>query len=114
VPAISTRRIDSEVELADGQSFVIGGLLDNRTLESFTKIPGLGDIPIIKNLFRSRAVSKNNTELVILVTLELVQPYGPGQAPPPPKFDLPFLEVPGQQAPTNPKAPLPPPAGGNS
>jgi pilus assembly protein CpaC len=113
VPAISTRRIDSEVELADGQSFVIGGLLDNRTIETFSKIPGLGDIPIIKNLFRSRATNRSNTELIVLVTPELVQPYEAGQPLPSTKFDVPFLEVPGQQAPTNPKAPAPSPPGGS-
>jgi pilus assembly protein CpaC len=112
VPAISTRRIDSEVELADGQSFIIGGLLDNRTIESFTKIPGLGDIPILKNLFRSRSVTKNNSELMVLVTLDLVQPFEAGQPPPPPKTDMPYLEIPGQHPVTNQKAaePLAPPA----
>jgi pilus assembly protein CpaC len=112
VPAISTRRIDSEVELADGQSFIIGGLLDNRTIDSFTKIPGLGDIPILKNLFRSRSVSKNNSELMVLVTLDLVQPFEAGQQPPPPKTDVPYLNIPGQHPVTNPKAaePLAPPA----
>ena len=114
VPALATRRLESEVELADGQSFVIGGLLDNRVIESFTKIPGLGDIPIIKNLFRSRSVSKNNTELMVLVTPELVRPFGDGQAPPPPKTDVPYLETPGQKPITNPRVKQPgqsPPGG---
>ena len=107
VPALSSRKLDSEVELADGQSFVIGGLLDNRVIESFTKIPGLGDIPIIKNLFRSRSLTKNNSELMVMVTPELVQPYSEGQAPEPPKIDTPFLQIPGQQQqpPANPRAP---------
>jgi pilus assembly protein CpaC len=105
VPALSSRKLDSEIELADGQSFVIGGLIDNRVIESFSKIPGLGDIPIIKSLFRSRALNRNNTELMVLVTPELVQPYQEGQAPPAPRMDRPFLEVPGQQPATNPRAP---------
>ena len=103
IPALSTRKLDSEVELSEGQSFVIGGLLDNRVIESFAKIPGLGDIPIIKNLFRSRQVSKNNSELMVLVTPELVQPYPEGQAPAAPKVDIPFMQVPGQKTPTNPR-----------
>lgn len=103
VPALSSRKLDSEVELADGQSFIIGGLLDNRVIESFSKIPGLGDIPIIKNLFRSRSVTKNNTELMVLVTLELVKPFEDGHPPPLPKIDRPFLQIPGQQPASNPR-----------
>lgn len=103
VPALSSRKLDSEVELADGQSFIIGGLLDNRVIESFSKIPGLGDIPIIKNLFRSRSVTKSNTELLVLVTLELVKPFEDGHPPPLPKIDRPFMQVPGQQPASNPR-----------
>lgn len=108
VPAMSTRRLDSEIELADGQSFIIGGLLDNRVVESFSKIPGLGDIPILKNLFRSRSMNRQNTELMVLVTPELVQPFQEGQAPPLPKTDRPYLEIPGQQPAQNPRAPKSP------
>ena len=101
VPAIASRKLDAEVELADGQSFIVGGLLDNRVIQSWSKIPGLGDIPIIKSLFRSRSITKNNTELMVLVTAELVQPFADGQAPPSPKTDAPYLEVPGQKPVTN-------------
>ncbi len=103
VPALSSRKLEAEVELADGQSFIIGGLLDNRVIESFSKIPGLGDIPLIKYLFRSRSLSKNNSELMVLVTPELVQPFKEGEAPPPPKIDKPYLEVPGQKPASNPR-----------
>jgi len=103
VPAIATRKLDSEVELADGQSFIIGGLLDSRVIENFMKIPGLGDIPILKNLFRSRSMTKNNTELMVMVTPELVQPFEDGKAPPSPKIDLPFMQIPGQKPITNPR-----------
>jgi pilus assembly protein CpaC len=115
VPAIASRKLDSEVELQDGQSFIIGGLLDNRVVESFSKIPGLGDIPIIKNLFRSRSLTKSNTELLVVVTPELVKPFEEGQAPPSPKIDVPFLETPGQKPVRNPrvKGGAQPPRGGN-
>ena len=105
VPALASRKLDSEVELADGQSFIIGGLLDNRVIESFSKIPGLGDIPIIKNLFRSRSLTKSNSELMVLVTPELVRPFEEGQAPAGPKLDRPFLQVPGQKPAENPRVP---------
>ncbi len=103
VPAIASRKLDAEVELSDGQSFIIAGLLDNRVIETFSKIPGLGDIPIIKNLFRSRSLTKSNSELLVLVTPELVQPFPDGQPPPSPKIDQPFLEVPGQKPVVNPR-----------
>jgi pilus assembly protein CpaC len=78
IPALSTRRVQTEIELEDGQSFVIGGLLDNRDTETLNKIPGLGDIPFFGKLFRSRQVTKNNTELLVLVTPELVRPMDKG------------------------------------
>ncbi len=80
VPAISTRRAETEIELRDGQSFGIAGLLDNRTTAQFSKIPGIGDIPILGNLFKSRQVSRSNTELLVLVTPVIADPVG-GQVP---------------------------------
>ena len=74
VPALSTRRVQTEVELEDGQSFAIGGLLDNRDTEVLNKIPGLGDIPFFGKLFQSRQVTKTNTELLVIVTPEVVRP----------------------------------------
>ncbi len=61
MPGFTTRRVQTEVELEAGQSFVIAGLLDNQTTETLNKIPGLGNIPILGKLFQSRAKSKNNT-----------------------------------------------------
>ena len=66
--------MQTEVELESGQSFVIAGLMDNNATESFSKIPGLGDIPILGKLFQSRAITKKNTELLVIVTPELVRP----------------------------------------
>jgi pilus assembly protein CpaC len=95
IPALNTRRIDTEVELQSGQSFAIAGLLDNRTTEALSKIPGLGDIPVLGKLFQSRTLSKTNSELLVIVTPELVAPVPEGQSLP----DLPrpqtFLEGPG-------------------
>ncbi|MEK6321629.1 MAG: type II and III secretion system protein family protein [Acidobacteriota bacterium] len=92
VPALSTRKAETEVELRDGQSFAIAGLLDNRLTEVASKIPGLGDIPILGKLFRSRSQNRNNTELLVMVTPKLVKPLAPGQVPTMPTFEKPFLD----------------------
>ena len=87
VPAIDIRKVNTEVELGDGQSFVIGGLLDNRETETFQKIPFLGDVPILGKFFQSIAKNKTNTELIVIVTPEIVDPI-PAGAP------LPHLNYP--------------------
>jgi pilus assembly protein CpaC len=92
VPAISSRKAETEIELMDGQSFAIAGLIDNRLTEVASKIPGLGDIPIIGRLFRSRSQNRNNTELLVMVTPRLVKPLAPGQVPPLPTFPKQFLD----------------------
>ncbi len=74
VPAISTRRAATTIELADGQSFAIGGLMRDNVKESVKKFPYLGELPIIGSLFRSSSFQKNETELVIIVTPHLVKP----------------------------------------
>ncbi len=82
VPGIDTRNVNTEIELADGQSFVIGGLLNNSETQTFEKIPFLGDIPILGKLFQSMSRTKNNTELIVIVTPEIVAPIpANGQAP---------------------------------
>ena len=104
VPALATRRIDTEVELESGQSFAIAGLLDNNTTESLSKIPGLSSIPLFGKLFETRSVTKNNSELLVIVTPELVAPIAEGQALPDLPRPTPFLEGPGvlTQAPRTP------------
>ena len=92
IPALSTRRVQTEIELEDGQSFVIGGLLDNRVTETLSKIPGLANIPLLGKLFQSRGLSKNNTELLVLVTPELVRPVPKGQPRPDLKMPIPFMK----------------------
>jgi len=77
VPGLSTRRAMTVVELADGQSFAIAGLLKETVRDSMSKFPLLGDIPVLGALFRSRAFQKNETELIIIVTPHLVKPLDP-------------------------------------
>ena len=91
VPALTTRKMSTQVELNDGQSFAIGGLLDNRTTETLEKIPFIGDIPILGKLFQSKALTKQNTELIVIVTPELVRPIPAGQPLPVLKFSTPFM-----------------------
>jgi pilus assembly protein CpaC len=99
VPAIDIRRVKTEVELKDGQSFVIGGLLDNTESETFEKIPFLGDIPILGKLFQSIQRTKNNTELIVIVTPVIVPPIPVGQP-------LPELHYPVKFLPSNSNIPM--------
>ncbi len=100
IPALSTRRVQTEVELESGQSFVIAGLLDNNMTETLNKIPGIGDLPVLGKLFRSRSISRNNTELMVLVTPELVRPIPAGAARPEVAMPNEFLQ--SGPAPQNP------------
>jgi pilus assembly protein CpaC len=91
VPATINRRLETEVELEPGQSFVIAGLLDNNTSQTLSKIPGLANIPILGKLFQSRSISKSNSELLIIVTPELVRPIPAGVKVPELKYTEPFM-----------------------
>ncbi len=91
VPAIDVRRVKTDVELQEGQSFAIGGLLDNRVTDTFDKIPFLGSIPILGKFFQSVNHATSNTELIVIVTPEIVLP-APGGSIPPPKYPMPFME----------------------
>ncbi len=90
VPALSTRRAQTEFEVQDGQSFVIAGLMDNRVTNQYSKVPGLGDIPVLGNLFRSKNAQKSATELVVLCTVHRISPSN--EAPGTPKYPKPFLD----------------------
>ncbi|MGA2697487.1 MAG: type II and III secretion system protein family protein [Terriglobales bacterium] len=90
VPALSTRRADTEFEVKDGQSFVIAGLMDNRVTDVMNKIPGLGDIPVLGAFFRSKSAQKSKTELMVLCTVQRVQPDS--QPSTPPAYPRPFLD----------------------
>jgi pilus assembly protein CpaC len=90
LPAISTRKAETEIELRDGQSFGISGLLDHRTTEQLSKVPGIGDIPILGQLFRSKNISHSVMELVVIATPTIVDPlHGPTQAPAEPNWVTP-------------------------
>src|SRR5713226_8807208 len=102
IPALSTRRVQTEIELEDGQSFVIGGLLDNRLTETLSRVPGLANIPLLGKLFQSRSINRNNTELLVLVTPELVRPIPKGQPIPDVQMDKKFMENVAQKAPRTP------------
>jgi pilus assembly protein CpaC len=102
VPALSTRRVQTEVEMESGQSFVIGGLLDNQVTETLAKVPGLGSIPLFGKLFQSRTVQKNKTELLVLVTAEIVRPIAADQPAPSIGFPSPFLKEGGDTVPRTP------------
>ena len=104
IPAISTRKAETEVDLREGESFAIAGLIDNRVTQVISKIPGIGDVPIIGHLFRSRGTQKTNTELLVLVTPNFVKPFAAGDKPPLPQFPEGFIDS------TNPQQPAAAPA----
>ena len=105
VPGISVRNVNTEVELSEGQSFAIGGLLDNRETETLDKIPFIGDVPVLGKFFQSKIKNRTNTELMVIVTPEIVRPIPAGQPLPLPNYPVPFLSAntptpmaaPGQQ-----------------
>lgn len=103
VPALSTRRTETEVELRDGQTFAVAGLIDNTVTQTMSKIPGIGDIPILGTLFKSRAYQKNATELVVMITPHIVRRDSTGVTSNLPGLVQPFL-------PQDPRIPQPPPA----
>jgi pilus assembly protein CpaC len=82
LPAIATRHAETVVQLRDGQSFGIGGLLDQRTTAQFAKVPGIGDIPVLGQLFRSKSVNTLNSELLVIVTPSIVDPVAEPTAAP--------------------------------
>lgn len=91
IPALATRRMETNVELGPGQSFVIGGLIDDRVQDSMSKIPGLASIPLLGSLFKSREERKNRTELIVMVTPEVTKPLEPGDPVPMPAMPREFL-----------------------
>jgi pilus assembly protein CpaC len=92
VPAISTRRAETQVELRNGQSFAISGLLDHRTTDLYNKMPGIGDVPILGQLFRSKNVNHSTVELLVLVTPTVVDPLTDMSSPTLPKLPVRMLD----------------------
>jgi pilus assembly protein CpaC len=103
VPALSTRRTETEVELRDGQTFAIAGLMNNTLTSSMGKIPGIGDIPILGLLFRSKAHQKNQTELVVMITPTIIRRGQMGVSEGLPSLVEPYLPRPDKTYP-NPDA----------
>jgi pilus assembly protein CpaC len=91
IPALSSRSAETEVNLRDGESFAIAGLIDNRVTQILSKVPGLGDIPILGQLFRSRSTEKTSTELVVVVTPHFVKPLPLNEKPKLPDIIVPYL-----------------------
>lgn len=91
IPALSTRRTETELELGDGQTFAIAGLLNNTMNSTMQKIPGIGDIPILGHLFRSKAAQKNQTELVVIITPQILRSNSAGVTAELPRLAEPFL-----------------------
>ncbi|MCA1558240.1 MAG: secretion system protein, partial [Acidobacteria bacterium] len=81
VPALRTRRAKTGIELRDGQSFALAGLMDNNETRTFSKVPLVGDIPILGNLFKSKSFQKNETELMFIVTAHIVKPVNRDDLP---------------------------------
>jgi len=91
IPALSVRRAETDVELRDGQSFAIAGLLNNLSEDTVSEIPGIARLPIIGHLFQSKAVNAQRNELLVLITPRLVRPLNPDEVPPLPTMDQRFL-----------------------
>lgn len=93
VPALSTRKADTQVELRDGQSFAISGLLDRRTTDILSQVPVLGQLPILGNLFKSKSINHSTVELIVIVTPTIVKDSeSPAFQQPTPIFPIPLLD----------------------
>jgi pilus assembly protein CpaC len=106
VPALSTRRTETELELRNGQTFAIAGLMNNTLSSTLQKVPGIGDIPILGHLFKSRAANKAQTELVVMITPEILDTESVGVTSNLPRLPEPYLPP----LPDNRTRPVPPPA----
>ena len=93
IPALSTRRAETQVVLRSGQSFAISGLLDRRTTDQLSKTPGVASIPILGQLFKSKGVNLSTTELIVIVTPTIIDPLTDSSpTPPEPRPVRPFLQ----------------------
>jgi len=104
IPAISTRKVESDMDLRDGQTFAIAGLVDNRVTAQLAKMPGISQIPILGKLFQSRSMNKSSDELLIVVTPRIVHASGGGVRQPEPVFTYPFYAPEASKKPSTPEA----------
>lgn len=91
IPALSVRRAETDVELRDGQSFAIAGLMNNLSQDVIDQVPGIAKLPIIGALFKSKATSASKNELMVLITPHLVRPLNPDEVPSLPTSDDRFI-----------------------
>jgi pilus assembly protein CpaC len=91
IPALSTRRAETEVEIKDGQSFIVSGLLDHRVTDNLNKVPGFGDLPLLGQVFRSKSLQHSVIELVVVVTAKVVDPLSDTSVPVEPQMAVPYL-----------------------
>jgi pilus assembly protein CpaC len=91
IPALSSRKMETDIELGEGQTFIIGGLLDNRVTDTVNRIPGLANLPIIGSLFKSKDEKKSRTELIVMVTPEITEPLLPGDVKAIPVMEREFM-----------------------
>jgi pilus assembly protein CpaC len=106
IPALTTRRTETELELRDGQTFAIAGLMNNSMTQTLSKVPGIGDIPILGYLFRSKAARKDQTELVVMITPQILPQDSTGVTDRLPRLQEPYLP----RLPEDKTLPTPPPA----
>jgi pilus assembly protein CpaC len=92
IPGLKTQRVESTIELESGQSFMIAGLMDRTLSDNLSKIPGLSNIPLLGKLFQSKVWTRENSELMVIVTPELVRPIKAGQAAPELSWQEPFMK----------------------
>lgn len=91
IPALSSRKMETNIELGEGQTFIIAGLIDSRVQDTVTRFPGLASLPILGNLFKTKDATKSRTELVVMVTPEITEPLQPGDVKATPVMPLEFL-----------------------
>jgi pilus assembly protein CpaC len=91
IPALTTRRTETELELNNGQTFAIAGLMNNSMTQTLSKVPGIGDIPVLGYLFRSKAARKDQTELVVMITPQILPQNSTGVTDQLPRLQEPFL-----------------------
>jgi pilus assembly protein CpaC len=93
IPALTTRRAQTDVELQNGQSFAISGLLDRQLTDTFNSMPGIASIPILGQLFRSKSTNTSHVELLVIVTPTVVDPLTSSKPIVEPKNSLPYLDT---------------------
>jgi len=93
IPGLKTQRVEATIELESGQSFMIAGLMDRTLSDNLSKIPGLSSIPLLGKLFQSKVWTRDNSELMVIVTPELVRPIKAGQPVPELSWKEPFMDA---------------------